>query len=155
VTGDLRGYRRWFYAAAIYNVLWGAGVVLLPGAFMQLAGLPPEDQVFPFVQVMGMMVGVYGYGYYLLARAPQRYAGFIWIGLAGKTFGPLGFLSAALTGALPWSFGWVCVFNDLIWWPVFWSFALKHARSPGIEIPVRRVDGDTHRARIGVAPPLP
>ena len=75
-----------------------------------------------------MMVGVYAYGYYLLARAPQRYAGLIWIALAGKTLGPLGFLYSFSTGALPWSFVWVCVFNDVIWWPAFWSFALRHAR---------------------------
>jgi hypothetical protein len=29
--------------------------------------------------------------------------------------------------ALPWSFGRICMFNDLIWWPVFWRFALTHA----------------------------
>jgi hypothetical protein len=36
----------------------------------------------------------------------------------------LGFVYSASTGALPWSFGWICVFNDVIWWPVFWRFAL-------------------------------
>jgi hypothetical protein len=130
MTDPFRRYRPWFYAAAAYNLLWGAAVVLLPAAFMRLAGLPASSDAIPFVRVMGMMVGVYAYGYYLLARAPRRYAGFIWIGLAGKTLGPLGFVSAATTGALPWTFGWVCVFNDLIWWPVFWSFALRHGRSP-------------------------
>jgi small multidrug resistance pump len=130
MTDPFRRYRPWFYAAAAYNLLWGSAVVLLPTAFMRLAGLPALGEAIPFVQVMGMMVGVYAYGYYLLARAPQRYAGFIWIGLAGKTLGPVGFLSAAMTGALPWTFGWVCVFNDLIWWPIFWSFALRYGRSP-------------------------
>ena len=48
--------------------------------------------------------------------------------LAGKTFGPLGFIYSAWTGALPWSFGWINVFNDVIWLPVFWRFALAHAR---------------------------
>jgi hypothetical protein len=79
---------------------------------------------------MGMMVGVYAYGYYLLAREPRRYCGLIWIGLAGKTFGPIGFVYSAATGTLPWTFGWICVFNDLIWWPIFWRFALTYAREP-------------------------
>ena len=74
------------------------------------------------------LVGVYAYGYYLLAREPKRYSGFIWIALAGKTLGPLGFVYSAATGALPWSFGWICVFNDVICWPAFWRFALTHAR---------------------------
>lgn len=70
MTDPFRPYRPWFYAAAAYNLLWGGAVVLLPTAFMRLAGLPPVGEVIPFVQVMGMMVGVYAYGYYLLARAP-------------------------------------------------------------------------------------
>ena len=40
----------------------------------------------------------------------------------------VGFIYSASTGALPWSFGWICVFNDVVWWPVFWRFALAHAR---------------------------
>jgi small multidrug resistance pump len=122
-------YRRWFIAAAIYNTVWGAAAVLFPGPLSRLVGLDVPNAL-PLVQVVGMMVGVYAYGYFLLARDPQRYSGLIWIALAGKTLGPIGFVYAAVLGQLPWSFGWTCVFNDLIWWPVFWSFALKHARSP-------------------------
>jgi hypothetical protein len=122
-------YRRWFVAAAIYNAVWGAAVALFPGPLSRLVGLDVPSAL-PLVQVVGMMVGVYAYGYYLLARDPQRYCGLIWIALAGKTLGPVGFVWAAATGALPWSFGWTCVFNDLIWWPAFWAFALTHARKP-------------------------
>ena len=102
-------------------------MILFPGALLRIAGLNTNDAV-PLMQVIGMMVGVYAYGYYLLAREPERYSGLIWIALAGKTFGPLGFVYSAFTGALPWSFGWVCIFNDIIWWPVFWRFGLRHAR---------------------------
>ncbi len=124
---EFRLYRRWFYAAAIYNAVWGAAVVLFPRTLLGVAGMDANTAI-PLVQVMGMMVGVYAYGYYLLAREPRRYSGFIWIALAGKTFGPIGFLYSVLAGALPWSFGWICVFNDVIWWPMFWRFALKYAR---------------------------
>jgi len=129
VTDELRHYRRWFYAAAVYNAMWGAAVVLFPGTLLQIAGVNATGAL-PLVQVVGMMVGVYAYGYYLLARDPKRYCGLIWIALAGKTFGPVGFVYSAATGALPWSFGWICVFNDVIWWPVFWRFAIQHAREP-------------------------
>ena len=129
MTDGFPSYRPWFYAAAIYNAVWGTAVVLFPGVFLQIANLDPTAA--PLVQVIGMMVGVYASGYYLLGREPRRYSGFIWIGLAGKTFGPLGFAYYASTGVLPWSFGWICVFNDLIWWPVFWRFALTHARKHG------------------------
>ena len=75
-----------------------------------------------------MLVGVYAIGYYLLARDPLRYAGLIWVALAGKTLGPVGFVYYAIAGILPWKFGWTCVLNDIIWWPVFWSFALRYGR---------------------------
>ena len=134
MSGDVRRYRRWFYAAALYNVVWGAGVVLFPRTLLGMAGVT-EPGAVPLAQVIGMMVGVYAYGYYLLAREPVRYSGLIWIALAGKTLGPLGYIYSALTGALPWTFGWICLFNDIIWWPVFWSFALKHARAAAAVAP--------------------
>ena len=127
MTDGLQHYRRWFYAAAIYNAAWGAAVVLFPGTVLRIAGINTTSAA-PLVQVIGMMVGVYAYGYYLLAREPARYSGLIWIALAGKTLGPIGFVYSALIGTLPWNFGWICVFNDIIWWPMFWRFALRHAR---------------------------
>ena len=90
MTDEFRHYRRWFYAAAIYNAVWGSAVVLFPGALLRIADMNATGAV-PLVQVMGMMVGVYAYGYYLLAREPKRYCGLIWIALAGKTLGPLRF----------------------------------------------------------------
>ena len=129
MTDEFRRYRRWFYAAALYNAVWGSAVVLFPGLLLRVTD-PNATLALPFVQVTGMMVGVYAYGYYLLARDPKRYCGLIWIALAGKTLGPVGFVYSSTLGALPWSFGWVCVFNDLIWWPAFWRFALTHARAP-------------------------
>ena len=131
MTDEFVHYRRWFYAAAVYNVLWGTAVAMFPGTLLRIVGMNATGAL-RLVQVMGMMVGVYGYGYYLLARDPKRYSGLIWIALAGKTLGPIGFVYSAWTGALPWNFGWICVFNDVIWWPVFWRFAFEHAREiPG------------------------
>ena len=89
MTDELRHYRRWFYAAAIYNAVWGTAVVLFPGTLLQIAGMNTAGAV-PLAQVIGMMVGVYVYGYYLLARDPKRYCGLIWVALAGKTFGAAG-----------------------------------------------------------------
>lgn len=128
MTDTFRVYRIWFYAAATYNAAWGAAVTIFPRALLGLAGLNDPAGV-PLAQVIGMMVGVYAYGYYLLARDPLRYAHLIWIGLAGKTLGPLGYAYSAAAGSLPWSFGWVIVFNDLIWWPIFWRFAWRYGRS--------------------------
>jgi hypothetical protein len=128
-----RVYRLWFYAAAVYNFVWGTAMVLLPNALFDLLGMPAPN--YPGIwQSVGMMVLVYALGYWMIARDPKRYAALVWIGLIGKTFGPIGFLFTALQGGLPWVFGLTILTNDLIWWPAFWSFALRHAIEPMREL---------------------
>lgn len=124
-----RFYRVWFFAAAIYNALWAVVVIALPEACIDLVGVKGMLAV-PFMQVIGMMVGVYAYGYWLLAKDPIRYCGLIWVGLFGKLLGIAGLLYYAARGVLPWSFGWTVLPNDVIWIPVFTSFAWRFARKP-------------------------
>lgn len=121
-------YKPWFYAAAIYNALWGALVVARPNAIFSLLGMPLPNYPLLF-QCIGMIVGVYALGYWLIARDPVRFGPFVYVGLLGKIFGPIGFLIAALRGELPWSFGWVNVMNDLIWLPAFVGFAIAVGRA--------------------------
>ncbi|MBS1723602.1 MAG: alkyl hydroperoxide reductase [Armatimonadetes bacterium] len=124
----LKVYRSWFWAATVYNLVWGVAVSCFPGRARALAGLPATIPL-PIIQVIAMMVGVYAIGYWLMARDPIRYSGNIWVGLAGKTLGPLGFFYFAVKGELPWTMGWTILTNDLVWWPAFWMFALKHGRT--------------------------
>ena len=63
-----------------------------------------------------MVVGVYGVGYLIAAADPVRHWPIVFVGLLGKVLGPLGFLSAATRGDLPWVFGVTIMTNDLIWW---------------------------------------
>jgi hypothetical protein len=119
-----RPYRLWFGAAGVYNALWGALVVLWPNAIFDWLHMARPNYPALF-QCIGMMVGVYALGYWLIAKDPIRYGAFVWVGLLGKVFGPIGFLCAALPGRLPWSFGWINVTNDLIWLPAFAMFAFK------------------------------
>lgn len=121
-------YRPWFYAAAIYNVLWGSFVVIWPHAFFDLLGMPRANYPALF-QSIGMIVGVYALGYWLIARDPARFGPFVYVGLLGKIFGPIGFLFTALRGELPWAFGWINVMNDIVWLPVFVLFALELRRA--------------------------
>ena len=125
----MKGFKGWFWAAAIYNLVWGIVVAIFPALPFDVAGMEPLNHP-GIMQCVAMIVGVYALGYYYLARDPVRYANFIWVGLLGKTLGPLGFLFGYATGTLPLKFGLVCLFNDVIWWPAFWMFALRYARDP-------------------------
>src|SRR5437868_1506505 len=111
--------RRWMsgvlWAAAAYNVVWGVLVVVFPLAPFRWAGMRPPN--YPEIwQCLGMVVGVYGVAYACAAPNPVRHWPIVLAGLLGKVFGPIGFLLAAMRGALPWAAGWTILTNDLIWW---------------------------------------
>jgi hypothetical protein len=128
---DLRRYRPWFYAAALYNLLWGSANVLFPRRCLRLLGLPDEAAWQPIWQVVGMFVLVYAPAYWWAGRDPARHRHLIVIGLLGKLLGPLGFAWAASRGRLPLAFGLTILTNDLLWWPVFFRFARDAARLSG------------------------
>jgi len=104
--------------AAIYNLLWGAAVVLFPLVPFRWAGMiePNYPQLF---QCIGMIVGVYGIGYWIAADDPRRHWPIVLVGLLGKVFGPIGFFVSALQGTLPWIAGCTILTNDLVWWAPF------------------------------------
>ncbi len=120
---------RWIFVtlwlAGIYNLLFGAWVILLPHQLFALLQIP-EPKPIAIWQCVGMIVGVYGFGYICAAYAPARHWPIVLVGLIGKLLGPIGFYFAANKGDLPWKFGYLNITNDLIWWIPF-SFILARA----------------------------
>ena len=126
--------------AGVYNLLWGSWVILFPLASLKICGydLPPT---YPELwQCIGMIVGVYGIGYWIAGSDPYRHWPVILVGFLGKIFGPIGFLYGWTTGSLPLSAGIVNIFNDLIWIGPFavilWR-ALKYEQIRGSESQIR------------------
>ena len=119
---DLKPWMQWWmFAAGIYNLLWGAMVVLAPLWLFKVLGVePPPGIGLPIWQCVGMIVGVYGVGYLAAAKDPLRHWPIVLVGLLGKIFGPVGFIDSALIrGTFPKQFGWTILTNDLIWWAPF------------------------------------
>ena len=115
--------------AGVYNLIWGLLVVLMPVRTLGWLGLTIEqgDPIRPIWQCVGMIVGVYGIGYWAAARDPARHWPIVLVGLLGKVFGPIGFVQAVLIeGVLPSRFGLTLLTNDLIWWVPF-ALMLRHA----------------------------
>ncbi|OCX54793.1 hypothetical protein BEL04_04160 [Mucilaginibacter sp. PPCGB 2223] len=100
-------------AAAIYNLFWGAVISIHPQLI--LFGNAPTPYILILIRCIGMLVGVYGVAYYFCSRDPVRYWPLILVGLIGKVLGPIGAACYVTVGAIPASFLWVNVFNDLIW----------------------------------------
>lgn len=122
--------RTWLRAAGIYNVVWGAVVIAFPGLFFHWAGMEPLN--YPQIwQCVGMIVGVYGVGYWIAARDSRRHWPIVLVGLLGKIFGPIGFAKALIDGSFPPGFGVNIIFNDLIWWVPFGMMLWDAAKSRG------------------------
>jgi hypothetical protein len=110
--------------AAVYNLIWGAWVVLFPNHFFDLVGMEPLNQ--PMVwQGMGMVIGVYGLGYWWAANDPLTHWPIVAVGFLGKLFGPIGFFLNYATGNVPFGFFYTLITNDFIWWIPFFIILKK------------------------------
>lgn len=121
----------WLVAAGIYNLVWGAAMVLAPVGTLEALGVSPAStELWPQLWgCIGMIVGVYGVGYLIAAGDPERHWPIVLVGLLGKILGPIGFVDAAMRGQLPWSMGVTILTNDLIWWIPFSMILWQAARA--------------------------
>lgn len=105
--------------AGLYNFIWGALIILFPHALFDFAGLPRMN--YPGVwQCVGMIVGVYGIGYWVAASDHVRHWPIVLVGFLGKIFGPIGFIQSLYLGVFNLKFGLTIITNDLIWWIPFY-----------------------------------
>ena len=89
-----------FRRAAGYDVCRGAATALYPNLLLERFGLPPIN--YPFVTSgLGMCIGLYGYGNWVVAQDLRGYPQLVVIGFPGKTIGPLGWLWTVETTGLP------------------------------------------------------
>lgn len=128
VPGVPRWHATVLKLAGLYNLAWGAWVVLFPLSSLRICGYDQPATYPEHWQCIGMIVGVYGIGYWIAAGDPVRHWPIVLVGLLGKIFGPLGFLWAFLSGRLPLSAGRMVLVNDLIWWVPFTLILLDALR---------------------------
>ena len=106
--------------AALYNLLWGAWVIFLPQQSLDIMGYEQATGVTSTIwQGMGMVIGVYGLGYYWASFNPVKHWPIVAVGMLGKIFGPLGFLMNYLQGMVPVEMVYLLIFNDFVWWIPF------------------------------------
>jgi len=107
-----------FFAAGVYNVLWGLWAALDPQWLFRVAGMPPMEHPEMFA-CLGMVIGVYGLLYLEVARRPEHGFLIAAVGLLGKLLGPAGWFFAVSSGRWPLTSGVLVLTNDLIWWIPF------------------------------------
>ena len=111
--------------AAIYNIAWGAWAILAPNHFWSLLKMDLPN--YPFLwQCIGMIVGVYGVGYWIAGNNPYRHWPIVLVGLLGKILGPIGFFDAHfLRDLVPLRFGITLLTNDFVWWVPFFIILFR------------------------------
>ena len=107
-----------FAAAGAYNLAWGAYSALDPQWLFRYAGMPLSNTPEIFA-CLAMVVGIYGFLYWQVARDPERGAPIAAVGLLGKVLGPIGLAQLIYTGAWPMKAIVLCITNDFIWWIPF------------------------------------
>ncbi len=113
-----RFHRATFLAAGSYNLAWGLGSSLDPQWFFRFTGLEPLNHPSIFA-CLAMVVGLYGFVYFEVARRPERGWVLAATGLLGKLLGPIGLGVLIARGIWPPSAIVLCLTNDLIWWVPF------------------------------------
>lgn len=113
-----RFHRMVFAAAGAYNLAWGAYSAIDPQWLFRYAGMPLSNHPEIFA-CLGMVVGIYGFLYWEVARVPERGFLIAAVGLLGKILGPIGLAQLIWTGAWPLESAVLCITNDFIWWVPF------------------------------------
>jgi hypothetical protein len=111
-------HRAVFFAAGVYNIIWGLYAVIDPQWLFRFARMPNENypQIFA---CLGMVLGLYGILYLEVARVPERGWVIAAVGLTGKVFGPIALAYLIWSGIWPVRTGILCLTNDLLWWIPF------------------------------------
>jgi hypothetical protein len=103
---------------AVFNIL--AGLTMLFGYHeaYKIIGMNKPDISFP-LQLVGILVGLFGVGYYLVAKRPVENRHLLTLGCLSKALGSMLALTYICRGRLPLTFLIVVFFADMIYVPPF------------------------------------
>jgi small multidrug resistance pump len=107
----------WFVGG--YNLLAGLGIFALYHEGFRIFGLQKPEFLLP-VQLVGIMVALFGLGYWMVARNPAENRNVLLLGFLSKALGTLlGAYYVAMGKAPPLFLGAVFL-GDIIYLPPFW-----------------------------------
>jgi small multidrug resistance pump len=99
---------------AVFNVLAGLSMLANYHDTYKLIGMNKPDIHFP-IQLVGILVGLFGVGYYLVAKNPIENRNILLLGFWSKLLGSCLGMTYVLMGRLPWTFVLVFFFADIIY----------------------------------------
>ncbi|HBO44094.1 MAG TPA: hypothetical protein DD670_09215 [Planctomycetaceae bacterium] len=120
--------------AGMFNLLAGGCMILFYHEGYEMVGVPKPELVLP-VQIMGILVALFGVGYHWVASRPVQNRDLLMLGLLSKAISAVAALLYIAAGRLPAHFAVTVFFADVIYVPLFWIIWLRLRRfsvdSPG------------------------
>ena len=122
----MSGWRLFFVAAAIFNLLAGAPLLIAPAEMQSALGVVPPDDLL-FHRLAGLLILCFGGVYLFVANDLMRYRPLIWLGVAGKGGVVALFAEAWMAGRLPFQ-PFAVSFGDLAFVVGFLIFLLTSGK---------------------------
>ena len=115
--------------AGTFNLLAGASMIFLYHEGYKLLDVLKPDPALP-VQVMGILVALFGVGYHLVAANPVENRNILLLGFWSKALSSVAALCYldVFGGPLPWWFAVVVFFADVIYLPPFYVILRRLSR---------------------------
>lgn len=105
--------------AGTFNLLAGLCMMVFYHEGYRMLGVPKPALVLP-VQVMGILVALFGVGYHLVASNPVENRNLLMLGFWSKALSSIAALAYVMSGKLPMAFVPVLFFSDVIYLPFFY-----------------------------------
>jgi len=103
----------------MFNILAGFSMICFHHEGYKLLGLSKPELIMP-VQVMGILVGLFGVGYLMVASNPVENRNILVLGFLSKAISSVLALYYVAVGPLTLSFIPVVFFSDIIYLPPFY-----------------------------------
>ena len=114
--------------AGVYNIIAGLSMMIFYHEGFKSLGLPKPEFNMP-IQLVGVLVAIFGIGYLIVDRNPSENRNVLLIGLLSKIFGPLLAFFYVASGTLPLMMLVVLFFADIIYWVPFWVIYRRLGKS--------------------------
>jgi small multidrug resistance pump len=104
--------------AGTYNLLVMLNLLVLYHEVFKTLGMT-KPELMLFVQLVGILVGLFGVGYLLVARHPVENRNVLLLGFLSKLLGTLLGLGYVALGKVPLVFLVLLIFSDIVYLPPF------------------------------------
>jgi hypothetical protein len=112
----------WMYVllrfAGTFNLLAGASMCVFYHEGFKWLGVSKPALALP-VQIMGILVALFGVGYHMVASNPMQNRNILLLGWWSKALSSVVAIWYVVAGRLPWWFAVVVFFSDVIYLPPF------------------------------------